>query len=74
MVALHPLADDALPAMSIEGLIRKRRSTQNYDAGVTIDFEAFTALADQTARGFECDSPVLGALQLHDQFLIVHAV
>lgn len=60
--------------MSIEGPIRKRCSTQNYDAGVTIDFEAFSTLVDQTARGFECDSLVLGALPLHDQVLIVHAV
>jgi len=74
MVALRPLADDALPAMPIEDLIRKRRSTRNYDTDVAIDFEAFSTLVDRSTRGFACDALAPGALPLHEQFLIVHAV
>lgn len=74
MVALRPLAEDALPAMSIEELIRKRRSTRNYDTEVEIDFEAFSTLVDRSTRGFACDALAPGALPLHEQFLIVHAV
>ena len=74
LVALRPLADDALPALPIEDLIRKRRSTRNYDTEVAIDFEAFSTLVDRSTRGFACDALAPGALPLHEQFLIVHAV
>jgi nitroreductase len=74
LVALQPLADDALPTMPIEDLIRQRRSTRNYDTEVAIDFEVFSTLVDRSTRGFASDALAPGALPLHEQFLIVHAV
>lgn len=74
LIPLQLLADDALPAMPIEDLIRKRRSTRNYDTEVALDFEVVSTLVDRSTRGFACDALAPGSLPLHEQFLIVHAV
>ena len=74
LIPLQPLPTDALPTLPIEDLIRKRRSTRNYDTDVAIGFEAFSTLVDRSTRGFACDALAPGSLPLHEQFLIVHAV
>ena len=74
LIPLRPLADGKLPAMPIEDLIRRRRSTRNYDTDIAIDFEAFSTLVDRSTRGFSADYLEADGRPLHDQFLIVNSV
>jgi SagB-type dehydrogenase family enzyme len=60
--------------VSDEDLIRKRRSTRNYDTEVAIGFDAFSTLVDRASRGVATDCLASNALPLHDQYLIVNRV
>lgn len=71
---LRPNSPDALPAMTIEDAIRRRRSTRRYDTEVTIPFEAVSTLIDRSTRGIVADCLDPTAPPLHDQYLIVNAV
>jgi SagB-type dehydrogenase family enzyme len=74
LIPLRPIAPGDLPPIPVEDLIRKRRSTRNYDTGAAIGFDAFSTLVDRASRGFAADCLASGALPLHDQYLIVNRV
>jgi SagB-type dehydrogenase family enzyme len=74
LVPLQPLAAADLPVMPVEDVIRRRRSTRNYDTDTPIGFDLFSTLVDRSNRGFASDCLVPGARPLHDQYLIVNSV
>lgn len=74
LIPLRPLAEEGLPNIPVEELIRKRRSTRHYDTETAIGFEVFSTLVDRASRGFAADCLAKGALPLHDQYLIVNLV
>jgi SagB-type dehydrogenase family enzyme len=74
LVPLRPAAVASPAPMPIEDLIRRRRSTRHFDTGVALDFGSFSTLVDVSTRGFATDALPKGALPLHEQYLIVHAV
>ncbi len=74
LIPLRPIPLSDLPAIPIEEVIRKRRSTRHYDTDTPIPFEAFSTLLDRSARGFAADCLATGSLPLHDQYLIVNSV
>jgi SagB-type dehydrogenase family enzyme len=74
LIALRPMPNENLPEMPIEEIIRRRRSTRNYDTETPIGFEAFSTLIDRSTRGFASDCLTPGAPSLHDHYLIVNSV
>lgn len=74
LIPLRPIAPEDVPSIPVEELIRKRRSTRNYDTGAGIGFDVFSTLVDRASRGFATDCLASGALPLHDQYLIVNRV
>ncbi len=74
LIPLRPVPREELPAMPVEELIRRRRSTRNYDTTTPIGFEAFSTLIDRSTRGVAADCLIPSALPLHDQYLIVNSV
>ncbi len=74
LIPLKPVAAADLPAIPIEEVIRKRRSTRHYDTETPIPFEAFSTLLERSTRGFAADCLAPDAPPLHDQYLIVNSV
>lgn len=74
LIPLKPISEEDLPAMSVEDLIRRRRSTRNYDTDVAIGFDQFSTLLDRSIRGFAADCLCADAEPLHDHYLIVNNV
>jgi SagB-type dehydrogenase family enzyme len=74
LIPLRPIAPEDLPSIQMEELIRKRRSTRNYDTEVAIGFDVFSTLVERSSRGFAADCLASGAAPLHDQYLIVNGV
>jgi SagB-type dehydrogenase family enzyme len=74
LIPLRPLPPGELAATPIEEVILRRRSTRNYDTGVTIPFEALSTLLDRSSRGLAADCLDPAAPPLHDPYLIVHGV
>ncbi len=74
LIPLRPIPDADIPAMSVEDIIRGRRSTRNYDTETPIGFDTFSTLLDRSMRGVAADCLAQGALPLHDQYLIVNSV
>lgn len=71
---LQPLPADQLGSTPVEELIFRRRSTRHYDTETPVSFEAFSTLLNRSSRGFAADCLALGALPLHDCYLIVNGV
>ena len=74
IVPLNLMSSDAIPHMTIEDAIRRRRSTRHYDTSVTIPFDAVSTLVDRSTRGIVADCLDPSQPPLHDQYLIVNAV
>lgn len=74
LIPLRPLAGADLPQLSIDDVIRRRRSTRNYDTEVAIGFETFSTLIGRSMRGVAADCLPPDALPLYDQYLIVNGV
>jgi nitroreductase len=73
LTELQPLPTDRLDPRPPEQIIRRRRSTRNYDTDVDVPFEAFSTLLDRSTRGVASDVLVPGA-PLVDLYLIVNGV
>lgn len=73
-ISLQPLAAGALPAMTIDDVIQRRRSTRHFDRDVPMPFDALSTLLERSSRGVAMDAVDPLAAPLDDQYLIVNAV
>jgi SagB-type dehydrogenase family enzyme len=73
-IPLQPIPQAQLPDIPVDDLIRRRRSTRNYDTGKPIAFDAFSTLLDRSIQPVSTDCLNVGAPPLHDHYLIVNAV
>jgi SagB-type dehydrogenase family enzyme len=74
VIPLRPLPADQIPPDPIDAVIRRRRSTRNFDTELPISFEAFSTLLERAYRGVAADYLTPGALPVHEPYLIVNSV
>lgn len=71
---LVPLSGAALPGMSVDEAIERRRSTRHYDADAPLPFDLFSTLLDRSMQpiAFDCLDSAAGSFT--DPYLIVNNV
>ena len=73
LIPLQPLAPSALPTLTIDTVIQRRRSTRHY-ADAPLPFEQVSTLLDRSRRGVAMDCLDPTAPPLNDQYLIINQV
>jgi len=72
-IPLRPLSDEALPADTLDAVVRRRGSTRAFDPGAALSFEELSTALDRATRGVAADFLAPGA-SLLELYLLVNAV